>query len=73
MQCWNYKTIDIVNGHVRRNDEKRAAMEAAVALVAAGKLDLRSLVGVYKLGDAEKAFADLVGRKRDLFKAILVP
>jgi threonine dehydrogenase-like Zn-dependent dehydrogenase len=73
MQCWNYKAIDIVNGHVRRNDEKRAAMEAAVALVAAGKLDLRSLVGVYKLGDTEKAFADLVRRKRDLFKAVLVP
>ena len=73
MKCWNYKAIDVINGHVRRSDEKRAAMQAAVTLTDAGKLDVRSLVGVYKMGDIEDAFEDLVGRKQDLFKAVLVP
>lgn len=73
MKMWNYKAIDIANGHVRRIDEKLQAMRAGVALLAKGKLDVRPLVTWYPLSRIAQAFADLVARRRGLFKAVLVP
>jgi len=73
MQVWNFKAITVVNGHVRREDEKLAAAKAAMDLLASGRLTLDPLVTDYPLADANRAFADLVGRKPGLFKANLVP
>ncbi|MFO7698900.1 MAG: zinc-binding dehydrogenase, partial [Anaerolineae bacterium] len=73
MKTWNYKAIDVINGHVRRNDEKLEAQRAAMALVHAGLLDLAPLVTVYPLDGVNVAMADLDARKQGLYKVVLVP
>ena len=73
MQQWNYKALTIINGHVRRIDEKRQAMWAGMELLASGRLRLRPLVKVYPLAEAARAFADLDTMRRGLFKAVLAP
>lgn len=72
MQLWNYKAIDVVNGHCRRWPEKMAAMQAGVELMRAGRLDLKPLVTFYPLSGVADAFRDLESRKEGLFKAALV-
>ena len=73
MQLWNFKAIDVINGHVRRHDEKMQAMAKGIDLLAAGKLVTEPLVLQYALDNVEKAFADFAANKEGLFKAVLVP
>jgi len=73
MQQWNYKALTVVNGHVRRLDEKRQAMRAGMELLASGRLKLQPLVKPYPLEQAGQAFADLDAMRRGLFKAVLTP
>ena len=73
MRQWNYKAIDIINGHVRRNDEKLEAARASLALLQAGLLRVGPLVTAYSLPMIGQAFDDLVARKKGLYKAVLVP
>ena len=73
MKQWNFKAIDVVNGHVRRLDEKLEAMRAGIALVSGGELNMASLVTSYELAEVNRAFEDLAARKEGLFKAVLVP
>lgn len=73
MKSWNYKALDIVNAHVRRNDEKLRAMEAAVRLLSAGRLRIHELVRTYRLGQIEDAFTDLISRKEGVYKIGISP
>lgn len=73
MKQWNYKAIDVVNGHVRRLDEKLKAMQAGIDLMCAERLVIEPLVKHYDLPRVEEAFQDLIARKEGLFKAALVP
>jgi threonine dehydrogenase-like Zn-dependent dehydrogenase len=73
MQQWNYKSIDVVNGHVRRQDEKLEAMRGGIALLRRGHLQAEPLVTRYALHDIQQAFEDLEARKEGLFKVVLVP
>ena len=73
MQLWNFKSIDVVNGHVRRHDEKMQAMAKAIALLADGKLVTEPLVRLYDLDDVDQAFADFAANQDGLFKAVLTP
>ena len=73
MKLWNWKAIDVVNGHVRNMDEKFSAMRAGVELMEAGRLQVEPLVTPYPLCEAARAFEDLRSRKEGLFKAVLVP
>jgi threonine dehydrogenase-like Zn-dependent dehydrogenase len=73
MQQWNFKAIEVVNGHVRNSWEKAQAMAAGVRLIAAGRLRVEPLVSFYEFGNIGAAFRDLVARKEGLFKALLVP
>jgi NADPH:quinone reductase-like Zn-dependent oxidoreductase len=73
VERWNYKAIDVINGHVRRDDEKRQAMQAAMDLLAAGRLRTEPLVTAYALADTPQAFRDLADHKPGLLKATLVP
>jgi len=72
MKTWNFKAIDVINGHVRRDGEKRDAMKKGLSLVAKGKLDMKSITASYKFSDISKAFKELVDRKEGLFKGALV-
>ncbi|MEO0997390.1 MAG: hypothetical protein AAFX58_07705, partial [Pseudomonadota bacterium] len=72
-KLWNFKAIDVVNGHVRRNDEKLAAMEKGMRLMAAGALLTKPLVRQYRLESVGQAFEDFAANKQGLFKAVLIP
>lgn len=72
MQQWNYKGIDVINGHVRRHDEKLAAMQAGMELMAQGHLDTKPLVTAFELADIEAAFQALDTRKPGLLKAVIM-
>jgi threonine dehydrogenase-like Zn-dependent dehydrogenase len=71
MERWNYKAIDVMNGHVRRPDEKLAAMEEGMRLLGQGYLRTEPLVTTYALTEVEQALADLTAVKEGLFKAVL--
>ena len=71
MKTWNYKALDVVNGHVRLASEKHAAMVRGLSLIANGKLDMKALTTVYEFKDISKAFEELANRKEGLFKAAL--
>lgn len=73
MQRWNYKAIDVVNGHVRRHGEKMGAMRKAVGLLEKGQLVTRPIASTYTLSNVASAFRDADASKADLFKAVLVP
>ncbi|MEM8936690.1 MAG: zinc-binding dehydrogenase [Pseudomonadota bacterium] len=72
MQRWNLKALDIVNGHVRRMDEKYDAMVKGVELIAQGKLHTKELVVEYPLDEISTAFDDIFGREKEIFKVVLV-
>jgi threonine dehydrogenase-like Zn-dependent dehydrogenase len=72
MQRWNFKAIDVVNGHVRRQDEKLEAMRLGVELMRQGELETRPLVTPYDLSEAELAFQALAAVTPGLFKGVLV-
>ena len=73
MQRWNLKAIDVINGHVRRMDEKFKAMVEGVNLIADGELKVEPLVRSYALSDIRIAFDDLFSNSDTLFKAVLIP
>jgi threonine dehydrogenase-like Zn-dependent dehydrogenase len=72
MEQWNLKAIDVVNGHVRREDEKLEAMRQGMAMMAQGHLITNHLVTTYPLTDITMAFSDLVSGKPGLLKAVLL-
>lgn len=69
---WNYKAIDVFNGHVRRMDEKYKAMQQGLALCLSGKLDISPLLSTYSLDDIESAFQDLSDPTKQMFKAVIL-
>jgi len=71
MERWNYKAIDVVNGHVRRTNEKLAAMAEGMRLLGQGHLRTEPLVTTYDLAEVEQAFIDLTAGKEGLLKAVL--
>ena len=72
MQLWNYKAIDVVNGHVRRADEKLDAMRQGMEMMANGEIDTKPLVQIFDLADTEQAFQALDERQDGLLKAVLM-
>jgi threonine dehydrogenase-like Zn-dependent dehydrogenase len=72
MQQWNYKAIDVINGHVRRQDQKLEAMRQGIDLMRQGHLVTAPLVTTYDLAQVEQAFQDLTTGERGLFKAVLL-
>ena len=72
MKTWNYKAIDVINGHVRRDDEKSLAMKQGIKLLSEGKLDFKGMIQMYSLQDIKKAFENLINRKPGLYKAVIV-
>jgi threonine dehydrogenase-like Zn-dependent dehydrogenase len=71
MKKWNYKAIDVINGHVRNLKEKRDAMELGYRLVDKDKIKLEEFVSQYQFEDIEAAFRDLNNRKKDVYKISL--
>ncbi len=72
MQQWNFKAIDVINGHVRRQDEKVAAMRQGMQLVQQGYINTKPLVTAYHFDEIERAFRNLSDGTPGLFKAVLL-
>jgi len=73
MKQWNFKAIDVANGHVRRNNEKQEALKETVALLAAGKVRVEQIVTAYPIDTIREAFEDTINRKEGLLKGVIVP
>ncbi|KAA3658811.1 MAG: hypothetical protein DWQ04_24035 [Chloroflexi bacterium] len=71
MERWNFKAIDVINGHVRRQNEKVAAMRQGMMLMQQGHITTEPLVTVYDFDEIEHAFRDLTRGTPGLFKAVL--
>jgi threonine dehydrogenase-like Zn-dependent dehydrogenase len=71
MKTWNYKSIEVSNGHVRRADEKLAAMKRGLALIAAGKIDMKTLTVSSPFAKIAQAFDELDSRKEGVYKIAL--
>jgi threonine dehydrogenase-like Zn-dependent dehydrogenase len=73
MQLWNFKAIDVLNAHERRPAFRMECMARGLALAAAGRIDLASLVThrfpLAKVGDA---FAALESKPRGFIKSVVV-
>lgn len=72
MNQWNVKAIDVVNGHVRRNDEKRDALSRGMALAATGELILEPLVTYYPLFRIDAAFEECAKARSGVIKGVIV-
>lgn len=71
MQQWNYKGLDVINGHVRHQQEKSDALRQAVQLLHHGHIRTRELVTLYPFSDINRAFHDLAERKEGRMKIVL--
>jgi threonine dehydrogenase-like Zn-dependent dehydrogenase len=71
---WNWKAITVINAHERRDDFLVHCMEAGLHLIAAGKLDVASLVtDTYALDEVDRAFADMQDKPAGLIKGVILP
>lgn len=71
---WNWKAIDVVNAHVRRQADLLESMRIGLDLTAAGKVDLGRLVTHrYGLDGVDRAYADLAAKPRGFVKAVICP
>jgi len=68
----NYKAVDLVNAHIRRDDEKMDALAEAMELILDGRIEVKKLVTTYPINDINTAMQDLIARKEGLFKASVV-
>lgn len=44
MQLWNWKALEVLNAHDRRDDAKMVAMRQAMRMLVAGRIDARPLI-----------------------------
>jgi threonine dehydrogenase-like Zn-dependent dehydrogenase len=73
MQLWNYKAIEVLNAHERRPAFRMECMKRGLALAAAGRIDLASLVThKFPLARVGDAFAALESKPRGFIKAVVV-
>ena len=73
MRQWNFKGIDVINGHVRHDGEKLEAMRQGIDLMRQRQLQMQPLVKYYEISDTESAFSDIINQREGLFKVVLVP
>lgn len=74
MESWNVKAIDVVNAHVRRTRDHMDSMAIGLELIANGSLDFdRLITHRYRLGEVDRAFADLEAKPAGFIKGIVIP
>lgn len=71
---WNWKAIDVVNAHVRRQHILMENMRIGLELEAKGLIDLGKLVTHrYGLDEVDQAYADLRDKPPGFIKAVIEP
>ena len=73
MQLWNYKAFEVLNAHERRADYRMDCMRRGLALAAAGRIDLASLVThTFPLDRLDEAFRSLAEKPAGFIKSVIV-
>lgn len=74
VEMWNWKAIDVVNAHVRRQADLIESMRIGLDLLATGLIDLATLVTHrYGLDEVDQAYADLRDKPAGFIKAVVLP
>jgi L-iditol 2-dehydrogenase len=72
MQSWNWKSIDVVNGHVRDPRQLASSTKDGLVVVATRQLTYRSLITHrYPLSGIDQAFRDLRTKPEGFIKAVI--
>lgn len=72
MELWNWKALNIINGHERRKDYQLQCMKRGLDLLQSQRLNLDSFVThEYGLSEINKAFADAVEKPKGYIKGII--
>ncbi|TCM37262.1 alcohol dehydrogenase catalytic domain-containing protein [Kribbella sp. VKM Ac-2568] len=73
LQAWNWKALDVVNGHVRDQRRLTESVRRGLAIAAGGRIDYASLfTHRYPLSDIDRAYADLRAKPDGFVKALIV-
>jgi threonine dehydrogenase-like Zn-dependent dehydrogenase len=73
MQAWNWKALDVVNGHVRDAARLAESTRRGLDVVASGRADYSSLITHrYPLDRIDVAFEDLRTKPAGFIKAVVV-
>ena len=73
IEMWNWKTIDVVNAHVRRHADLMESMRIGLALIEAGKFSFAPLVSHrFGLDEVDQAFTALVEKPDGFLKAVVM-
>ncbi len=72
-ETWNWKSIDVINAHVRDRDLLRESTRAALDMLAAKRIDLAPLLTHrFRLDQVDDAFAALRAKPDGFVKAVIV-
>lgn len=74
MEMWNWKAIDVVNAHVRRQADLMESMAIGLRLQQAGLIVMESLVTHrFVLDQVDQAFEALIQKPEGFVKSVIVP
>lgn len=72
MHAWNWKALDVVNGHVRDRDLLRESTRAALQLQAAGRISTEALITHrYSLDSVDAAYTAMTDKPSGFIKALI--
>jgi threonine dehydrogenase-like Zn-dependent dehydrogenase len=73
MEMWNWKSIDVVNAHVRRRDLLNEAMRRGLELIRRDRIHpARFVTHPFRLEDVDDAFEALAAKPAGFIKAVVV-
>jgi L-iditol 2-dehydrogenase len=73
MQTWNWKALDVVNGHVRNQRQLTDSIRRGLDIAASGRIDYASLfTHRYPLSDLDQAYTDLRTKPDGFIKALIL-
>ena len=73
MQAWNWKALDVVNGHVRNQRQLTDSIRRGLDIAASGRIDYASLfTHRYPLIDLDQAYTDLRTKPDGFIKALIL-
>jgi threonine dehydrogenase-like Zn-dependent dehydrogenase len=73
MEMWNWKSIDVVNAHVRRRDLLNEAMRRGLELIRRDRIHpARFVTHPFRLEDVDDAFESLAAKPAGFIKAVVV-
>jgi len=72
MQMWNWKALELLNAHERRQDYQMDCMRRGLKLIEAQKLNTASLVShSFTLEQVDKAFQAILDKPQGFIKAVI--